>query len=194
MSDLEQIAARACYEFHASQHPSELRWVLELVKASHPSVIVEIGCDAGGTLWAWKQLCDRVYGITLSDNGYDAGGSGRSLRTHGAEVFVGDSHSLTSRDWLREQLGEDEIDVLVIDGDHTVAGVWEDIYCYAHKVRTGGLILMHDILVRTDPRAEVWRVWDEIREAAAAGAGMGFTEEIEGPYGWGVIHVREYGP
>jgi hypothetical protein len=185
----------------AAQELDELADAVRAVEAVNPQVLVEVGCDRGGTLLAWRFCCPRVYGITLADNGYDTGGSGQPLDPHGAEVFIGDSHSMEAAAWLAAQLAHgfkptdllDLVDVLVIDGDHTPDGVRMDLALYGPLVRPGGLIMLHDIAPSEDPRSQVWRVWPQL-------AGAYQTEEIinpEGGPGWGLIRVREndeFGP
>lgn len=188
MTDAHAIAVTACQEHHASQAVDEFALAVGVAVAVDPKIIVEIGCDAGGTLWAWRQICDRVYGITSPENGYAAGGSGRELVSHGAEVHIGDSHSRSAVEWLTAQLDGASIDVLVIDGDHTEHGVWQDISFYGPMVRDHGLIMMHDIGVTTDPRCEVYRVWADLS------ANPFHTEVLPGPHAWGVLHVAEWGP
>jgi len=177
----------------ASQDPWELGQVLRLVEAAQPEIVVEIGCDRGGTLYAWGQVCPVVYGITLSDNGWQTGGSGQPLERHGAVVLTGDSHDPASREWLARMLANEQIpgavspvDVLVLDGDHTVGGVLADLAGYGPGVRDGGLILLHDIAVTGDPRAEVFKVWPDLR------ARFETTEIVnrDGGFGWGVITVQ----
>ncbi len=156
-----EIAA-AAMGHGASQNEAELAEALALIAGISPAVIVEIGCDTGGTLYAWRQICDRVYGITLEDNGEASGGSGRPLVTHGADVITGDSHDWAARAQLLDRLGGDPIDVLVIDGDHQVEGARLDLAMYGTRVRDGGLILLHDIGYTTDPRARVHELWPEL--------------------------------
>jgi len=185
--DLATIARTAVHEHRASQNAEELADALELVAATvagSVGVVVEIGCDRGGTLYAWRQVCDRVYGITLADNSYATGGGGLDLIDHGAVVRIGDSHDPESRWWLADQLNADVvgdlIDVLVIDGDHSVQGVFQDLADYQRFVRPGGITLLHDIHSKGDARCDVWKAWPEIRE-------MYRTEEIGNVHGWGVI-------
>lgn len=183
---------RQALAYGASQHPEELAAVVELARSARPLIIVEIGCDRGGTLYAWRQICREVYGITLADNGQDAGGSGLPLERHGAQVHVGDSHSPAARAWLCNHLYATNldrwcplVDVLAIDGDHTYEGVWADLEMYGPLVKPGGLILLHDIhSVPPHPefRLDVPRVWAECVAAAYD------TSEIHaGGPGWGVI-------
>lgn len=177
----------------ASQDANELAVAVTEVEALKPQVVVEIGCDRGGTLLAWRACCDRVYGITLNINDYDSGGSGLPLETYGATVRIGDSHDPESLAWLAGELGPDLVDVLVLDGDHHVAGIYQDLAMYGPLVRAGGLILLHDIKSVGDDRAEVWKVWPDL-------AGRFETSEIAdiptadglpgGGPGWGLIRVR----
>jgi cephalosporin hydroxylase len=187
--DLAEVARVACNAHGASQRADELAEALGLVTALDPQIIVEIGCDVGGTLYAWRQICGTVFGITLADNSYETGGQGRPLVEHGAAVRVGDSHDPASLDWLRDQLDGRPVDALVIDGDHMVDGVHADLAMYGPLVRPGGLILLHDIASVGDPRSEVWKVWPEL-------TGRYRTSEIRSSvhsYGWGVIHVTGKG-
>ena len=171
--------------YGASQDPYELGQALDVIAAAEPQVIVEIGCDRGGTLFAWRSVCERVYGITLEDNGRETGGSSLALETHGATVLRGDSHDPASLEWLAGELAGAPIDALVIDGDHSPVGVRTDVAMYGPLVRTGGgLILLHDVTPSTDPRSRVWEVWPEV-------AGSWAHDEIhnpEGGFGWGVIY------
>lgn len=175
----------------ASQDPWELWRALVAVTVTDPKVIVEIGCDRGGTLALWRSVCERVYGITLADNSYETGGSGLELVPHGAVVHIGDSHSAAARTWLISQLWDQPgagVDVLVLDGDHSEAGVRADLKDYGPLVRPGGLILLHDIASPEEVArpVEVGKVWPDLKARY-------MTEEIcnpDGGPGWGVIRVK----
>lgn len=178
ISQAERISRQAM-RWGASQNPEELPAVIELVMAARPDVIVEIGCDRGGTLYAWREVCCRVYGITLERNA-DSGTA--PCVDHGAEVFYGDSHDPATLDWLQGKLGGAPVDVLVVDGDHHLAGVMADLDDYGGLVRPGGLIMLHDVLPDQYPEVEVWKLWPRLRE-------MYRTELIGDVLGWGVLHV-----
>ena len=45
---------------------------------------------------------------------------------------------------LKLILGKDLIDILFIDGDHTLYGVASDIKIYTKYVRPGGMVIFHD--------------------------------------------------
>ncbi len=181
--------AEAAMRHGAAQVMEELAAAVELVDTMRPEVVVEVGCDQGGTLHAWRQICDRVYGITLADNSHVTGGSGDELATHGAEIVFGDSHAQETKDKLAGLLDGRPVDVLVIDGDHSVDGALADLAMYGPLVRAGGVVLMHDINSTGDPRCEVWMIWPELTQKY-------HTSEIGAPGagpGWGVIHVDGQG-
>jgi hypothetical protein len=86
-----------------------------------------------------------------------------------------------------------EIDILLIDGDHSRAGVIND-FEYARQVRAGGMILFHDIAPEERPHGCSDMSWpgdavkDVYFELCEALAPMGWThEEIPGKYGLGVL-------
>jgi cephalosporin hydroxylase len=178
--------AREAYEHrHASQRELELRAVLDLAAAENPRIIVEIGCDMGGTLWCWRQICDEVYGITLGDNSRPTGGQTAPLDDHGATILLGDSRDPASLAWLTERLAGRGIDVLHIDGDHSYAGVAADVRAYGPLVRPGGLLLIHDVCNDRDARVDVprfWAEWSPGRDARVIAAGPM-------PLGFGVVRM-----
>lgn len=181
-AEAREIARVACQEHHASQRYDELAEAVALVAAAAPQVIVEIGCDAGGTLYCWRQICPAVYAITLADNGPATGGQGYPLTTHGAVVCIGDSHHAGSLAWLKNQLGRRPIDVLHIDGDHTYEGAAADYEMYSPLVRPGGLVLIHDVL---NYQTDVPRFWRDV----AGDAGQVIASKRPRPVGFGVLKV-----
>jgi len=80
----------------------------------------------------------------------------------------------------KEVKWDKEIDVLLIDGDHSYEGVKADYEKYAPFVRKGGLILLHDV---THPKCEVRKFWDELDHKVFkvmllfSGSGMGIIEK-----------------
>jgi len=179
--------AREAYEYHhASQRQDELAAVVGVVAEIEPQVIVEIGCDAGGTLFCWRQVCDTVFGITLEDNSWPTGGQSYLLDTHSATVLRGDSHDPASKAWLQGQLAGRPVDVLHIDGDHSYDGVNADYETYAPFVRDGGLVLVHDVFNQWDKRVEVHRWWAERFPDAQT-----ISSKRSRPIGFGVIKVGE---
>jgi predicted O-methyltransferase YrrM len=59
------------------------------------------------------------------------------------------------------------IDLLIIDADHSYGGVRSDYEMYAPLVGAGGLIALHDIVIRPENSGrgfDVGLFWDELRE------------------------------
>jgi hypothetical protein len=72
---------------------------------------------------------------------------------------------------------DDSIDILHIDGHHSYESVRSDFESWLPKVRPGGIILLHDICIRTAGFG-VWRFWEELAAslphfAFKHGAGLG---------------------
>jgi cephalosporin hydroxylase len=174
------ISAQAM-KLGASQNYGEMREALALVMAERPRVMAEIGCDRGGTLFAWTRVCPEVYGITLEANA-DSGGA--RCEEHGAFVRYGDSHDQRQIDWLRDSIGLEKLDILVIDGDHHLEGVLADLGAYGPMVRAGGLIMMHDVAATQFPEVHVHKAWGLLRARLR-------TTQIGDVLGWGIIKVRE---
>lgn len=181
------IAWHAVNHHHASQRLDELAAAVARVMAVQPQIIVEIGCDAGGTLYAWRQITAEVYGITLLDNSIPTGGIGAPCDPHGATLIRGDSHDPATRAQLVAALHGRPVDVLVVDGDHSYAGAKADLDDYGPLVRDGGLVLFHDVVNDRDPRVDLTRLWAEL---TADGRGETITSRTGRPLGWGVLHIE----
>ena len=170
------IALAAVGHHGALQKPAELAEALAHFNELKPEVIVEIGCDAGGTLWAWRHLRPRrLIGVDLPKAGFS---TGRDLDATGAEIIYGDSHHRSTLTALMELLNGDRIDVLFIDGDHTYQGVRADYELYSPLIRPGGIVAFHDICVHPG-RADVgvYLLWQQLDGQK--------TEIVTAPATWG---------
>lgn len=127
---------------------------------------------------SWREL--QVFGAMLLNRGVSrvleiggfCGGTARFFSTLGAEVgcvdsgsepfldqtaaeygirrFHGRSDDPLVIDAVRAWVGHQPLDVLFIDGDHTIPGVTHDYATYAPFVKPGGLIVFHDVIRRPD--------------------------------------------
>lgn len=157
--DIEAIAQEAIEKHHAMQREQELIILLKFALWLGVSNILEIGCGAGGMLWAWQEIGCAVTGITLpKDSPEETPGSRASypLNDHGAYVIYGNSNDKETADKAIAKY-----DLVFIDGDHTYKGVTEDYANYAPK---GNVVALHDIYAHEiDDRCEVFKLWRDIK-------------------------------
>ena len=178
------MAREAILTHNALQKGGELAGFLALLMDLDPlEVIVEVGSDAGGTLWAWQQLGARVIGVDLPGAGFN---SGLAINDHGCEIIYGDSHDPLTRQALLGVLKGRPVDMLFIDGDHTYSGVKADYDMYSPLVRAGGIVALHDICDHPHvPQCKVKAFWDSLDTS-------GKEEIVTEPATWmgiGVIRV-----
>ncbi|WP_343302860.1 class I SAM-dependent methyltransferase [Chitinophaga niabensis] len=88
----------------------------------------------------------------------------------------GDSHSWEIIQKAHTIYPQNDVDFLFIDGDHSYNGVKADYENYAPLVRSGGLIVFHDVY----GLPEVKQFWKELKQTER-------TQTIIGqPGGWGI--------
>lgn len=186
--DVIAVAERAVSEHGALQKPGELARLLALLADDPPRLVLEIGADAGGTLWAWRQLGAEVLAVDLPGGPYS---TGRPRNDHGATVIEGDSHDRAIWQQIRFQFlwgclnGLYEADMVFIDGDHTFEGCTEDVHDYSPFLRPGGLLVLHDICHHPGlSEVRVDRVWQDLIRSRSSR-----WELIEEPTTWGGIGV-----
>jgi predicted O-methyltransferase YrrM len=150
------------------QVASELTRLAELVSADKPLRVLEIGTGNGGTLFAlaWASAPGaRILSIDLTIYPTER----RILyRTFAADrrvdVWAADSHLEATRDRVAAHFGQQPLDLVFIDGDHTYDSVRRDYELYAPLVREGGIIAFHDIVDgRYEAVGDVPRFWREVQ-------------------------------
>lgn len=190
MPSCEEIANAAKYDHGAQQKEQELAACLNFLVKNKVETILEIGCDAGGTLYAWGRIAKKVYGITLLNGGF---ASGLPLYDHRATIFTGNSHDPHTVKRLEDCLGDTRVDFLFIDGDHTYDGVFNDFWIYKRFVRDWGFIGIHDICEYTDMvnDLKVHLFWDSLKEQFPHWLRWEFKQF---PYNWGGIGIIENRP
>jgi cephalosporin hydroxylase len=174
----------------AIQRREELLELLRRVQALQPQRLCEIGTSSGGTLYLLTRVAPEIATIVSIDISIPAHtGRARANLGRGAQSvrsLEGDSHDPATVERLRRELAGHPLDFLLIDGDHSYAGVKSDFELYAPLVRPGGLIALHDISPDSgEPggpiSGEVPRYWAELRETheteeiirAPSGEGLG---------------------
>ena len=193
------------------QNPWELSILVEEYKKLKPTVTVEIGSYAGGTLWFWlKNAIENATIVSIDifwhhqkNFGFDNDeepliffnnlwSKWAKLSTN-FKVFQLDSNNITTKNTLLKYLsnytslyGQRCIDFLFIDGNHDYNFVKKDFILYGNLVKPGGIIVLHDI---HESNLEVKLLWNEIVEAGYK------TKQIYSPTGLemgiGVVYIEE---
>jgi predicted O-methyltransferase YrrM len=157
-----------------TQERSEILQLATLIHQRKPKTVVEIGTEKDGTLAIWCCVADAkatIVSIDLPGGMFGGGYPGwrTSLYRRFAQpaqtlhLLRKDSHLTQTRDELKALLPVGGIDYLFIDGDHTYKGVKQDFEIYSPLVRSGGLVVFHDICTKTDADNQVPEFWREIR-------------------------------
>lgn len=188
--------------FGIAQVESEIIRVCELVEREQAERVLEIGTNAGGTLFLFCRAAradahlvsiDLPYQPALDHpNGYLGYPESERLvmrafarRGQRVSLLQRDSHDPKTVEKVRRAL-DGPIDFLFIDGDHSYEGVRADWELYSPLVRPGGLVAFHDVWpgIHSGQVPEFWREVKVGREA------MEFVgSEQQESFGIGVIRM-----
>lgn len=207
MNRYELIAGYAITHYHAIQHGDELAgllaWLDDAVRTPGRSPrVLEVGSDAGGTLFAWRFLWPEaeVIAVSLQEGPY---ATSWPTDPHGATWVQGDSHDPETVAKVQAELGGELVDFLFIDGDHSYGGALADVLDYGPLVRPGGIMALHDVAEHTyeNPPCEVHQVWEKLAELREWAGHRTFCtdqhpeDEAGNPVVWGGIGaVRRRSP
>ena len=128
-------------------------------KMVRPLLVVEIGCFIGfSTLHFAQALREQAFGKIISIDAFDwdvETDKGEQNRQEVAEYYRKKSNMEDIITYIKGYSGqvysdiakdiEKQIDLLYIDGDHSVKGAFEDFNTYYDDVRVGGYLILHDI-------------------------------------------------
>jgi predicted O-methyltransferase YrrM len=188
------------------QVPEEIHDLLATLHSRPPRVVVEIGTASGGTLFLLAQVAEDdalLVSIDLPRAMFGGGYSRwrsplyRSFRraSQHVELLRANSHERSTFERLVAILGGRPIDFLLIDGDHSYAGVKQDFDSYGPLVAADGIIAFHDIV--TGPEELVGGVptfWNELKSGHESAEFV--SDWNRGSCGIGVIfrHGSSYEP
>jgi predicted O-methyltransferase YrrM len=155
---------------------SELLQVLEEIEKLKPRFVLEIGTAMGGTFFLLaRAAANDALLVSLDLPGGRWGGGYSNWKTwiyrrfllpgQSAGFVRKNSHDPASLHCVKELLGDDQLNLLFIDADHSYAGVKTDFESYSSLVRSDGLIVVHDIVKHSDASGcHVDQFWAEIRD------------------------------
>ena len=130
--------------------------VSQINSINDKKVYVEIGSRYGGSLSYFGKLMpknSKLIAIDLPNGPWghanseiSLNGVAENLRADGYQVdlIFGNSKCKETEDRLISSLNNQQIDILFIDGDHSLLGVASDINMYTKYVKQGGIVIFHD--------------------------------------------------
>jgi predicted O-methyltransferase YrrM len=167
--------------FRPLQKKSEILRLIEIVRSLRPLTICEIGAAGGGTTLLLAQAAASNATVITVDSAFTQ--SRRDavsyFGTAGQKVIClpKDSHSPETVHIVKDYLAGQSLDVLYLDGDHSYEGIKADFNLYSSFVRTGGLIVFHDIVLD-------YRTRYGIETSSYVGGVPQFWEELK------AVHVK----
>lgn len=147
-------------------HPRYGRFVYSFAKVHKPELVVEVGSYAGGTAVGWARAMKengRGRIICVDMDVYSRGTfpelTAKNIHATGfseerLELLGGNSRELIPR--LSEKY-TGQVDIYLVDGDHTYEGALADLENGRRMMRRGGYILVHDV----DPGRRMDEMTDE---------------------------------
>lgn len=168
------LARQSVTQHGAIQHVDELTEFTKIISEQRPNKILEIGTAEGGVFWLLCRVAAAdatLISLDLPPTERFSGGIKHeidleSMKMPGQKVHVihGNSHAQETPAQIQKILGDQKLDLLFIDGDHTYEGVHQDFTMYSPFVRAGGFIVFHDIVKSVWPGCQVDRLWEELTQ------------------------------
>jgi cephalosporin hydroxylase len=170
------------------QNPDELAALCLLLRRHEPrATYLEIGSASGGTCRFLHQEVGLGRVLSIDDGLHPRAPEQEANFAAVGDVvrFTGDSHSPEAAAFLAEQVPGRDLDIAFVDGDHSFAGVRQDVALVLPHCRPGALLILHD----TRECVPVEATWLQL----AAGRRVTPVAELAGPeypLGIGVARVR----
>jgi len=129
---------------HCQQVPDEIASCIHVILESEESIksYLEIGVAAGGTTFLFNRFFHPEQIILIDDNKhYKAKLRVDILKNMKYTEIIGNSQDEES---VRQVSAFAPFDIILIDGDHSYAGMKLDTILYLPYLRVGGFLILHD--------------------------------------------------
>jgi hypothetical protein len=149
-----------------------LHFAYDLVALIRPRVFVELGTDRGESYFTFCQSAAEnktetyCFAVDTWRGDWQAGEydetTFKQVAAHNRAYY--ESFSMLMRctfDAALEKFRSESVDLLHLDGLHSEEVVRHDLGGWLPKLRPGGLLLLHDVTVRSRAFG-VWKVWSEL--------------------------------
>ena len=175
------------------QIDSEFIELIDRLSKMESAITIEIGTYMRGTLIGWSRITkDLLISIDIPQ-GYNHRRQNlyQSLNypNSNPEIITlqENSQAVSTVDKVRQILQDKQVDILFIDGDHQYEGVKRDFELWSPLVRSGGVIVFHDIVKCDANNYGVHILWEELKS-------LHRTEEIVADYtrqafGIGLVYI-----
>ena len=165
-----------------------LAFASDLIQAIQPKILVELGTHWGESYFTFCQTIAEnrldclCYAIDHWLGERHSGAYGEEVygdvREYNQQYYKTFSYLVRSNfDEAIAQFSDESIDLLHIDGLHTLEASSHDFWSWWPKVRPGGFVLLHDICARHADFG-IWKLWEEIKNQ--------FSETFEFRHSWGL--------
>nr|WP_246525710.1 class I SAM-dependent methyltransferase [Thalassovita aquimarina] len=179
----------------------ELSALIKIVAENKPKTVLEIGTARGGTLLLLCRFASPDATVISVDLPYGRNGGGypkwkenhyKSFAMPGQKLHLirADSHAPETVQKVQDLLGDQGVDFLLIDADHSYEGARQDFESYGSLLTENGTIAVHDILPNhSDPSIEVNRLWREIEADDSYDTETIVADPRQGNCGIGLVRV-----
>ncbi|MGH8500893.1 MAG: class I SAM-dependent methyltransferase [Gammaproteobacteria bacterium] len=154
LPDFQGPANRNIKGGRGKDHPRYGRFIYAFAKTYAPELTVEVGTYCGGTAIGWaKAIVETGSGklVCVDNDTYSHGSFPEIARKNLSGIGIGtDRYELltgSSKQLIPELAGrlKGQVDMYMVDGDHTYEGALADIENGLPMLRPGAFVLVHDL-------------------------------------------------
>lgn len=165
---LNKLVKKNYVKLEKSQNKREFEMFLDFLKKQNINNFLEIGTDLGGSFLEIGLLASgKKISIDLPYDSSDWRKEEYKKRNSHIQSLLKNTYLLERNSHdpqtiveLKNILKNEKLDLLFIDGDHSIDGVSQDFLMYSELVRDGGIIAFHDIAYPEVNKRDLINVWE----------------------------------